>query len=802
LTRVNEDSSGSVEVNDLYDAYKFEMEECGNKNIASKRVLVDHIIKIYPNVEKKRIQMSRKSTLTQYTGIIKVPVDMNIHENVNIVKVKDILTNSGDDIKIIEEKSNIVKCCIDTLCKSNGNCILKVITFMDTGEWRLDISDQNVNLNQIMIANTYQSDTKGIKTVLTAARKVNLCEGVPVSKNVIMTRFHILENWRSGESSKRILRSKLCSRVITFNALNSTCIKCQKMTLIHENNEDKENSNNSNTKPLPNVNNTVQTPQQSTNNCVKEDIKKLIPCATDEMVELILSQANNVCKDPRGRRWTEGMINVCLQWYCKSPQAYENFRASKYLVLPSKSTLIQYKNRIKQHTGFDNNIFDWMFEEAKRRSIPEEGYTGGIIIDEMSIQSDIQICKNNDVIELAGFMDVGEEGNICHTMRKGKNEKVLGTHALQFVFLGINGFRFPFAHFISDNVQAPELYPLFWEAVDRLSQFGFKAVYTCMDGAQSNRTFMHINTSAEKNFTCNCPCTFGQMIFIMDCKHVIKKIRNNVLKSGIFKTSTRLLTLPNSDSVQWQMFTDCYKWDKLNAFQLHRKLTNDHIYPTNQLKMRNHLAEDVLDTDMLHLMLQYQNSLGAKGSVLNGTIEFLRHTSKLIQIFKDMRALKSLDDPRLEELLKVAKWFEDWKVNSLSNTSIPPKDRQRQILSAQCHEDIQACIIGFYQLAKQLLSKATKIYITPGLINSDVIENTFNQQRSTYHGANSNPYAQQYRQALNSIVLGQTTVSQKANAGKNRSAAIPYNCTLSKQLPAQKRKSEHNDYVKIKVIRK
>jgi hypothetical protein len=33
-----------MEVNDLYDAYKFEMEECGYTK-TSERVLVDHIIK-------------------------------------------------------------------------------------------------------------------------------------------------------------------------------------------------------------------------------------------------------------------------------------------------------------------------------------------------------------------------------------------------------------------------------------------------------------------------------------------------------------------------------------------------------------------------------------------------------------------------------------------------------------------------------------------------------------------------------------------------------------------------------------
>jgi hypothetical protein len=50
-----------------------------------------------------------------------------------------------------------------------------------------------------------------------------------------------------------------------------------------------------------------------------------------------------------------------------------------------------------------------MHTEAKRLKIPTEGWTGGIVIDEMSIQEDLQICKSGDGIEV---VDLGEEGNI------------------------------------------------------------------------------------------------------------------------------------------------------------------------------------------------------------------------------------------------------------------------------------------------------------------------------------------------------------------------------------------------------
>jgi hypothetical protein len=109
------------------------------------------------------------------------------------------------------------------------------------------------------------------------------------------------------------------------------------------------------------------------------------------------------------------------------------------------------------------------------------------------------------------------------------------------------------------------------------------------------------------------PCNFEEtVIFMMDYSHVMKKVRNNILKSGIKKTSTRNLQLPNDDIIQWQMWTDCYHWDQQNGLQIHRRLTNEHIFPSQQCKMRNHLAEEVLNSDMLHLFFTISVTPGGK----------------------------------------------------------------------------------------------------------------------------------------------------------------------------------------------
>lgn len=112
----------------------------------------------------------------------------------------------------------------------------------------------------------------------------------------------------------------------------------------------------------------------------------------------------------------------------------------------------------------------------------------------------------------------------------------------------------------------------------------------------------------------------------MDYSHVMNTIRNNILKSGIRKGSTCHLALRTGEPIQWQMWIVAYNWDRQNAFHIHRRLSNDHIFPSQQTKMRNHLAEEALNSDMLHLFLQYQAYLGLKGSVLNGVVQLLNQT--------------------------------------------------------------------------------------------------------------------------------------------------------------------------------
>ena len=81
----------------------------------------------------------------------------------------------------------------------------------------------------------------------------------------------------------------------------------------------------------------------------------------------------------------------------------------------------------------------------------------------------------------------------------------------------------------------------------------------------------------------------------------LQKIRNNIAKSNKSK-KPRCLTL-GGKNITWQLMKDAYNWDQSSfSLPLHEKLTPLHLELDPAARMRNHLAEDLLDRKRFFLM--------------------------------------------------------------------------------------------------------------------------------------------------------------------------------------------------------
>jgi hypothetical protein len=193
------------------------------------------------------------------------------------------------------------------------------------------------------------------------------------------------------------------------------------------------------------------------------------------------------------------------------------------------------------------------------------------------------------------------------------------------MFLGFNGFRWPVCYYASATAKAYDIFCTFWEVVDKLLEYDFHVDYALLDGASTNRAFVKLHFDLDlATLDYSVPNQFDpeqKVIFMQDVKHCVKKNRNGVESSkleGDRIKSIRQLTL-GGKVIVWNHWQGAFEFNQQSVLRIHRKLTKEHIEIAPTSKMRNHLAAEVLDNDMLRLMKLYQASL-LDGSHLDATI--------------------------------------------------------------------------------------------------------------------------------------------------------------------------------------
>ncbi|KAJ8303775.1 hypothetical protein KUTeg_018698 [Tegillarca granosa] len=103
------------------------------------------------------------------------------------------------------------------------------------------------------------------------------------------------------------------------------------------------------------------------------------------------------------------------------------------------------------------------------------------------------------------------------------------------------------------------------------------------------------------------------------------------------------------------------------------------------------------------------------------------------------------------------------------------------MISYQTRQDIVSLILCFKELCRYKL-KSMHAFIIPSRVNSDVIENTFCQQRTLLNGANTYPTYLGYCTSLNAVILGQVSVSRKSNTGCREGAQLFQKQTQSSKI--------------------
>jgi len=145
---------------------------------------------------------------------------------------------------------------------------------------------------------------------------------------------------------------------------------------------------------------------------------------------------------------------------------------------------------------------------------------------------------------------------------------------------------------------------------------------------------------------------------------------------------------------------------------------------------------------------------------LSSTISLLEHTSAITALFNDKLTISGINDPRLKHLQAFYNFMFQWRQES--------QEENQHFVSSKLWFDLQSMCLGFRSMVTIKLSKFPNAVIKPAIVNQDCVENHFCQVRAC-NGQNNNPTFLQQEATQNSIRFGQTTISRKSNAGKQKS---------------------------------
>ena len=240
-----------------------------------------------------------------------------------------------------------------------------------------------------------------------------------------------------------------------------------------------------------------------------------------------------VKSNPKQMRWHPLMIKWCLSIKLKSSTTYETLYNSGLLKLPSQRTLRDYTHVIKPSSGFSNDIDDMIVKEAKLGELEEWQKHVVLIFDEMHIKEDLIFDKLTG--ELKGFINLGNINDHLLRLESSSTEQTehhlpdLANSVLTFMVRGIFiNLHFPYAQFPCKNLTGDELYPLVWEAIQRLELCGFKVLATICDGAANNRRFIHMHGTPKSSlvYKTKNPYSMEKGYFMIDVPHLMKTARN------------------------------------------------------------------------------------------------------------------------------------------------------------------------------------------------------------------------------------------------------------------------------------
>ncbi|CAL8068799.1 unnamed protein product [Orchesella dallaii] len=249
------------------------------------------------------------------------------------------------------------------------------------------------------------------------------------------------------------------------------------------------------------------------------------------------------------------------------------------LSIPARSTLQSWTKDLKMFTGVNPRLLSCIKEILSKLETMDLDCL--ITWDEMSIKEFIEFNKHYDMFE--GLVDFGSHGRTLESANE----------VLVFMIRGINSsWRFPISYYFSKNATSSEMLEIIvTENIAAVQEIGLRVRLAVCDMSFTNqglyRAFSISKSNPGKLFN-------NQLIyFIHDTPHLIKLVRNNLMKHNFLvkvKKKSKGRVVWQEQRVRWSHLSSFYSKDKRVTSRMAPRLTDSHIYLKDYSKMKVKLA--------------------------------------------------------------------------------------------------------------------------------------------------------------------------------------------------------------------
>lgn len=412
------------------------------------------------------------------------------------------------------------------------------------------------------------------------------------------------------------------------------------------------------------------------------------------------------------------------------------FLSKLQMHLPAERTLRKWTEDFHFQPGINASLLKSIHHLTSSLDTKERDCV--LVWDEMAIKELIEYDKGTDGLE--GIQNLGSQGKSLD----------VANEALVFMAQGINSkWKFPISFYFTCNATKTEdLEKLVRENISALRSIGLRVRMCICDMAFTNQSlYNRLGISEETPYSM---VQNEKVYFVHDTPHLVKLIRNNLLKYDFYLTRRGINVRTKrqewiTDRVRWLHLSTFFTKDRRLTTRLAPRLTAGHLFLRDYAKMRVKLATQLMSrTVYAGIMTMIKLKLMKQEAKATGM--FVKQVDDLFDLLNISKYSDDKPSRCASALFKNLQRFDE-HLKFLNSITIPKYPHK----TPEFLKGLKITVNGIKMLCNDLKAEGYQYVLTRHL-QQDCLENFFAAMRMK-GGFSRNPSARQFRSNFKYLFL-------------------------------------------------